>query len=203
LYDERGACEICGANRQQISSLILKKSSIPKKDIAKTIAGEVIVSEKFVETSKKWKLKGASFAPVYYNKQVSKCYQLKASSELGLSHNTVAGIDPFNFSEGSEVTKFTIAGDYKIKFEKEVYKCPKGHTIGLNLLSEAYVLESPPINNYDFFSTKQKIGVKRGVLRPEPLYLCSQAFRRMVEEEKLIGFDFEIARIENSADDKV
>src|ERR1039457_6528056 len=47
LYDERKACKICGAKRKQISSLRLKKSSVPRKDIARTIAGEVVVSEKF------------------------------------------------------------------------------------------------------------------------------------------------------------
>ncbi len=170
LYDETAACEICGANRKQISPLTLKKGSIPKKDIARTIAGEVVVSEKFAEAFKQRGLKGAVLEPVVFGKGASGYYQLIASSELELTGNTVAGVDPFDFSEGSEGVEFTVSGGYPVKFEKEVYKCPKGHTIGLNLLSEAYVLNSQSIGKYDFFASKQKIGVKRGLLRPEPIY---------------------------------
>ena len=43
LYDESAACEICGANRKQLSPLILIKGTIPKTDIARTIGGEVVV----------------------------------------------------------------------------------------------------------------------------------------------------------------
>lgn len=195
LYDETAACEICGANRKQISPLTLKKGSIPKKDIARTIAGEVVVSERFAAVYKQRGLKGILLEPVLFGKVGSNYYQLIATNELDLSPKTIAGVDPFDFSEGSDGREFTVSGHH-VKLEKEIYKCPNGHTIGLNLLSEAYVSSSPSINEYDFFSSKQKIGVKRGLLRPEPLYLCSQAFREMVEEERLSGFEFEIANIE-------
>ena len=198
LYDETAACEICGANRKQITPLTLKKGSIPKKDIARTIAGEVVVSQKFMAAFKQKNLKGASLEPVVFVKGSSDYYQLIASSpELELTDKTIAGGDIFDLgSDGSDAYEFIVSGGHKVEFEKEVYRCPKGHLIGLNLLSEAYVSSSPSINEYDFFSSKQKIGVKRGLLRPEPLYLCSQAFREMVEEERLSGFEFEIANIE-------
>jgi len=196
LYDETVACNICGANRKQNSSLMLMKGSIPKKDIARTIAGEVVVSEKFAEAFKQSNLKGAELEPVVFAKGTSGYFQIKASSELELTGHTVAGGDPFDFLEGSEGVEFAVSGGYPIKFDKEVYKCPKGHTIGLNLLSEAYIINSPLINNSDFFASNQKIGVKRGLLRPEPIYFCSPAFRQMIEEEKLSGFEFEIANIE-------
>lgn len=196
LYDETAACEICGANRKQISPLTLKKGSIPKKDIARTIAGEVVVSERFAEAVKQRRLKGVRLEPVLFGKVASNYYQLIASSsELELTDKTVAGVNLFDFSEVSDGREFTVSGHH-VKLEKEVYKCPKSHTIGLNLLSEAYVASSPSINEYDFFSSKQKVGVKRGLLRPEPIYFCSPAFRQMVEEEKLSGFEFEIANIE-------
>src|SRR6218665_1112599 len=181
LYDETVACEICGANRKQISPLMLKKGSIPKRDIARTIAGEVVVSEKFAEAFKQRGLRGVALEPAVFGKGTSGYYQLVATSEIELSQRTVAGINIFDLSTSSE---------------REIYKCPKGHTIGLNLLSEAYVLNSPSINDSDFLVSKQKIGVKRGLLRPEPIYFCSQAFRKMVEEEKLSGFEFEITNIE-------
>jgi hypothetical protein len=177
VYDETAACEICGANRKQISPLTLKKGTIPKKDIARTIGGEVVVSEKFVNAAGQRNLKGLQLSPI----NVGKYYQLTANTEIELSANTIVGISPFDLSTSSE---------------GEVYKCPKGHTIGLNLLSEVYVLNSPSISESDFLVSKQKIGVKRGLLRPEPICFCSPAFRQMIEDEKLSGFEFEIANIE-------
>lgn len=46
------------------------------------------------------------------------------------------------------------------------------------------------------FANRQKISVKRGLLRSRPIYLCTPAFKKMVEEEKLTGFEFEIAHLE-------
>lgn len=150
-YDETEACEICGASRKQISPLTLKKGSIPKKDIARTIAGEVVVSEKFAEAFKQRGLKGAALEPVVFGKGASGYFQLIASSELELTVNAVAGVDLFDFFEGSEPSEFTVTGGHHVKLEKEVYKCPKGHTIGLNLLSEASVFNSTSIKEKDFF----------------------------------------------------
>lgn len=196
LYDETSACEVCGANRKQISPLSLKKGSIPKKDIARTIAGEVVVSEKFAEALKQRSLKGVVLEPVLFGNAHANYFQIIATSELELTGNSVAGVNLFDFSEKSEFIEFTVSEGFPVKFEKEIYKCPKGHTIGLNLLSEAYVSNSPVIMEADFFVSKQKIGVKRGLLRPEPIYFCSQAFRKMVEEEKLCGFEFEVTNVE-------
>lgn len=67
LYDDTTACEICGVNRKQIGALILKRNSIPRKDIAKTIAGEVVVSKKFASAYKKWEMKGLYLEPVIIN----------------------------------------------------------------------------------------------------------------------------------------
>lgn len=181
LYDETASCEVCGANRKQISPLTLKHGSVPKKDIARTIAGEVVVSEKFAAACKQRGLKGLVLEPIIFDKGTSNFFQLTASSQIELSHNTLAGINPFDLSTSDN---------------GEIYKCPKGHTIGLNLLSEPYVLNSQSIGEYDFFASKQKVGVKRGLLRPEPIYFCSQVFRKMIEEEKLSGFEFEITNIE-------
>lgn len=181
VYDEMVACEICGANRKQIGPLTLKQGSVPKKDIARTIAGEVVVSEKFAAVCKQRGLKGLLLEPVFFGKGASKFFQLIGSSQIELSKDTVVGINPFDLSTSSE---------------EEIYKCPKDDTIGLNLLSEPYVLNSPSIKDYDFFASRQKIGVKRGLLRPEPIYFCSPSFRKMIEEEKLTGFEFEIANIE-------
>lgn len=179
-YDDTDACEICGSNSRQKSPLFLKSGSVPNKDIAQTIAGEIVVSDKFLHAFKNGGLKGAVFNPIFHGNEISNYHQLIAQHEIWLSQNTIGGINPFDLST-------TCRG--------EIYKCPKGHTIGLNLLSEPYVLNNQLINQYDFLSSAQKIGVKRGLLRPEPIYLVSTAFRKMIKDTALSGFEFEVAHI--------
>lgn len=191
-YDETGTCDICGANRRQVSPLTLRKGSVPKKDVAKTIGGEIVVSENFKNSLSQRNMKGIKLKPT----NLEKFYQLTTDMEVLLSPYTVAGVNPWDFSEESEPVEFNLSGGNPIKFEKEIYKCAKGHTIGLNLLSEPFIQYNQSIGDYDFFSSKQKIGVTRGLLRPEPIYFCSNAFRRMIEEDKLSGFEFEIAHIQ-------
>lgn len=195
-YDESDACEICGCNRNQIGPLKLKKGSIPKKDIAESIGGDVVVSKHFMDAVKFRGLKGICLTPVEYGHGVSDYYQLSATENVVLTPNTIAGVDPFDTTTtGNEAAEFVENG-HKIIQEKEVFVCPKGHLIGLNLLSEGYVYDSPLIGEYDFFASQQRIGVRRGVFYPEPLYFCSPAFKRMVEEEHLTGFGFEVAHVE-------
>lgn len=98
LYDEIASCEVCGANRKQISPLTLKHGSVPKKDIARTIAGEVVVSEKFAAACKQRGLKGLVLEPIIFDKGTSNFFQLTALSQIELSHNTLAGINPFDLS---------------------------------------------------------------------------------------------------------
>lgn len=132
------------------------------------------------------------------NGQHPSYFQLNAKKELDLSHNAIAGVTPFDFSEASEESDVTLSDGRLFKLEHEVYKCPRGHTIGLNLLSEPHVIGSSLVGKNDLFVTRQKIGVRRGFLRPEPLYLCSPKFRKMVQESKFRGFDFEIAHVDKS-----
>lgn len=181
FYDEAVACNICGANADQLNNLILKPGTIPIKDISTTISGEVVVSKKFVQTIKENKLIGFNFKPIYTNGKLSDYSQLSASNEIDLSNQIVAGINPFDLSTHCE---------------NEIYKCPNGDTIGLNLLSEAVVINNKAINNTDFMKSKQKIGVRRGLLRPESIYLCSSAFKDVVEKEKLSGMCFERAVVQ-------
>lgn len=184
VYDDKDRCNICGSNRIQTSVLKLKKGAIPKKDISVTIGGEVVVSDKFVKYFNENNLKGVNFRRIDTSQNTLKNYfQLFIDSPLlVLSAQTEVGIDPFDYSEKN--------GD-------EIYKCPNGCSIGLNLLSEAYVTYNKDIPNYDIFNSKQNIGVKRGLLNPQKLIICSKLFREMVIKEKLSGFDFEVVHITN------
>lgn len=180
IYNNDLACNICGANGKQVGQLMLKESSIPHKDISRTIAGEVVVSERFAEIFKNNSFKGVELIPLSFKNERSNYYQLIPSKEVELSQKTIAGSDIFDLSSFSE---------------GEIYKCPKGHTIGLNLLSEPYINSKSINHDLDIFSSKQMVGVRRGLLRPKPLYFCTQNFRQIVLREKLKGFAFEMAHI--------
>ena len=180
VYDETGACAICGANRKIVGELILRKGSIPKKDISKTIAGEIVVSQRFVDICEKYSIRGIAFNRVRYASGSSEYFMLTVTNGFNVSNQTITGITPFNLSENDG---------------EEVYKCPSGHTVGLNIISEL-VFTADGLSNSDCLASRQKIGVKRGVLRPESLLLCSQRFRAMVKNEGLTGLDFEVAHVE-------
>lgn len=183
-YDETTACPICGANAKQVTPLHLYKNKIPKRDIAKSLGGEMIVSDRFVEAVKARGLKGLFFSPVYSGKnKLEHVFQLTAEKEIELSDKTIVGCDPFDLTTESEDRDF--CGDMT-QSPKVVYKCPNGDTIGLNIISEAYVLDSPLIGEYDFIASRQRIGARRGLSRPEPVYFVSPAFREMLIEEKLL-----------------
>lgn len=186
VYDESTACPICGANAKQVTPLHIYRNKIPKMDIAMTLASEVIVSDRFVRAVKERGLKGCAFSPVYSGKTpVETAFQLRAEKEIELSDKTIVGVDPFDFTEEEEADSFTICG-YKLEYPKVVYKCPNGDNIGLNVISEAYVLDNPLIRQYDFLASRQRVGGRMGVFRPHPLYFVSPAFRQMIKEEKLL-----------------
>jgi hypothetical protein len=196
IYDKSFACDICGAHPKQITPLKLRKGSIPKKDIARTYVNEIVVSERFREIFVRRALKGIQFAPICYAKGISSSFlQPIAESKLNVSGRTLTGIDPFDLSDHSEGREFTTSGGYLVRFEPVVYKCPNGDSIGANLLSEVYVKDNSIISDFDYFETEQAIGGKQGSYHPNPILLCSPAFRTMVIEEKLKGFDFEVAHI--------
>lgn len=197
-YDETVACKICGSNAKQRGYLKLKSGSIPKADISCTIAGEYVVSEKFVQLFNEYGFVGGTFLPVLTEKdKPTKYFQLKLDSPvLTLAKQTLAGITPFDFSEYQETAgTYNKGANYYTEPKKEFSICPLGHTLGLNLISLPFVDESSLIGKSDLFITSQNFGVRSGLLRPEPLYICSSRLRNMIIEEKMKGFLFDIVKI--------
>ncbi len=180
-FDETSACKICGSNRKQVGNLHLSEKSIPKLDISRTIGGELVVSSKFASVFESQGLSGAVFLPIQTEKGISTYKQLCILNEVSLSERLVAGVNPIDLSDHCE---------------DEVYKCPLGHTVGLNLLSETWVSNREGLDVHDLWMSKQKIGVNRGLLRPAPIYFCSQAFRKMAADGNLKGIRFEVAHME-------
>ena len=200
-YDNKQSCPICGSGRVQKGLLMLSKiPSLGRVAICKTIGGEVIVSKKFKETVEKYNLQGMMFQPILVNGTIaSDVLQLIAKDKVCISTKTRFGVDCFDSLNRpfSEERKTNICG-HEITMPKEIYVCPNHDLLGLNILSELYVTkESYSTLSADFARTLQYIGVKRGLLRPEPLYVCKRGFYEMVKSEKIPGLDFEIARIED------
>lgn len=178
-YDEAAACPICGAGAPQVTPLSLKLSSIPKTaDIAQTIAGEIVVSRQLIEIFEQNRITGFSYAPLVTQKGMPASdhwFQLHDGPRLvDLSPETVTGVNPFHLDPENK------------------YRCPNGDTIGLNLISEVRIAASSWVGT-DINFTRQFIGHRLGLLRPERLLIVSPKVRALVMAHKLKGFQFEVA----------
>ena len=206
IYDDSTSCPLCGSGAKQLSPLILKRYSIPRADMAMTIADgdEIIVSERFVKIVKEQGLSGMIFLPVYSALKEGhkiKYYQISSRYYMDISPRTVFGINPFDLSEVDPPRTFTRwrkdGTMYKENFPGKIYKCPNGDNMGLNLLSEAYIKSSTILDGLDFFASRQTVGTRQGVIRPRHLLFCSNRMMRLIKENGLKGFQFEKAHVEN------
>jgi len=181
-YDEETACPRCGAGAKQTSPLFLNVGRIPQRyDINQTIAGEIVVSKRILDLFAQHGITGAKFMPVRsrpLSSSESKCwFQLNILSITAeLIPPTWVGVNPFD--------------DDKMN----LYRCSRGDLMGLNLLSEVTISSSSRCNA-DIVCSRQFIGVRRGLLRPERIILISPKVRQLFEEEKVKGAEFEIAHL--------
>jgi hypothetical protein len=181
-YDESKACSRCGAGAKQTTPLFLDVKRIPKgKDIGSTIAGEIVVSRRTAELFVRHGITGAELLPIRSNPSSSAesqdWFQLSvARAHAEIIAPTRVGINPFNDDEKAEC------------------RCSLGDLIGLNLLSEVSI-KSDSRGDADIICSRQFIGVRRGLLRPERVILVSPKVRRLIESEKLKGVKFEIAHL--------
>jgi hypothetical protein len=157
-YDESAACPRCGAGAKQVGSLVLDVKRIPKsKDIAKTIAGEIVVSRRVAELFERHGVTGAALKPVRMNASSSAeskdWFQLSVdATAVEIVKPTRVGIDPFDDDPKGEC------------------RCALGDLLGLNLLSEV-TIQATTRSAADFVSSRQFIGARRGLLRPERVIL--------------------------------
>lgn len=179
IYDESTACSLCGAGAQQVGPLLLPLSRIPRKrDIAQTISGEVIVSGRFRSVVEQQGVRGLAFGPVLDSRRhtiAQDWYQCRLSNhDLEIVPPTQVGVDPFDMDDAGR------------------FRCPRGHVLGLNLISELWV-RCREMPTDDFLATRQFIGTRRGLLRPSRLFLASSAAKELMDRERVLGLRFENA----------
>jgi len=174
-------CNHCNWGRQ-VSDLILDLRPVPQhKDISETIAWvEWVVSSNFVRTFTENTLTGAEFRPIFEFKNPTKhskdWYQLWVTGKAGgLAENTRLGRDPFSPSQIS-------------------WRCPLGHSMVTEFLSEIY-LQRSSWDGSDVAVTEALFGQGRNLLRPTPLIIISQRMYRTLQEAGLKGFSVEVAHL--------
>jgi len=174
-------CNHCNWGRQD-SDLILDLRRVPQhKDISETISWvEWVVSSKFAQTFTENRLSGAEFRPIFEFKnptQKSKeWHQLRVTGNAGeLADSTRLGRDPFSPSEIG-------------------WRCPLGHSVVTEFLSEIYLHR----NNWDgsdIATTTALFGEGRNLLRPTPLIIISQRMYRVLQDAGVKGFACEVAHL--------
>jgi len=180
-YDESAVCPHCGAGRRLVGELTLDLGRVPKgKDVAQSIArDEWIVSERLVSLMREHGMTGAEYEPVKSAKKRREgsptWFRLNITAPpVEVAAPTRFGIDPFD--EDAEGR----------------YRCPLGHTAGLNILSELSVGRDS-WHGADMTVTRQYVGHRQGVLVPSPLIVISPRLRRLLIEHDIKGFKTEVA----------
>ncbi|WP_309892353.1 hypothetical protein [Archangium sp.] len=178
VYDETQACPKCGFGARQVSPLHLDLKRIPKRDIARTLGGEIVVSARLAEQMKAEGLRGYELGPVVsrQGKSTPHWYQLLVPECLvELAPRTRVGAD-FFVPEPDEA------------------RCSEGHVAGFDILSEVYVQRSS-VGEADWLCTRQAVGPRMGAYRPLPLLLISQRLYRFLTAREVMRFDVEVAHL--------
>lgn len=175
LYDESRACPQCGAGALQRTPLSLPPSRIPKNtDFSKTIAGEIVVSANARDVLHAAHFEGVHFDPILSSKSknpLDSAFQLRISSPpISISPSTHIADGPFAAND---------------------LGCARKDLLGLNLISELHITGVPR----GISLTREFIGVRRGLLRPERLLIASLGAKDLLERARLKGLDWEIARV--------
>lgn len=183
VYDETYACPHCGAGACIDGDLYLSLTRLPKtSDIAMSISGEIIVSQRLVDVFTSAGISDAIFKPLHRKKRKDTdfCgwYEWQmSSSEVDIAPQTLVGDKIFG-----------------LKADDEKYVCPLGDTIGLNLLSELSVFAASYCGK-DVGQTRQYIGRRSGVIHPQRQILVSPRVRNIFVSHGLKGADFEVVHL--------
>jgi hypothetical protein len=181
VYDESTACTWCGAETRVVDPLLLDIGRIPRDlDLAKTIAGEIVVSRRIADAFMAEGVTGVSLRPVLDRAspiQPSGWYYFDADAvDAVVAPPTRVGNGPFDDDP------------------RDANRCPLGHLLGLNLLSEVSIDRSTR-GTTDVIASRQFVGVRRGLLRPERLIMISPRVYNLLTSFRANGCRFEVAHL--------
>jgi hypothetical protein len=179
LYDESQACASCGSGARQSSELRLDFKRIPKgRDIAQTLGGELVVSSQLAEAMRRHGITGMELRPVLG----------KQGERSNAWHQLVIP------SCSLEVVAPTQVGNSFFVPEPDAARCPIGHVLGLRVLSEVHVSRTS-LDGNDWACTRQCVGMRQGLFRPQPLMLISQRLYRLLSDMNVRRLDVEVAHL--------
>ncbi|HYO57815.1 hypothetical protein [Archangium sp.] len=179
VYDESTACSYCGAGARQVSPLHLDSRRIPKtRDIAPTLGGELVVSERLAEAMKKHRITGYELRPL-----------------LARSGRLIGGrfqlVIP---SSALEAVPPTLFGTNYLAPEPDASRCPHGHVAGHSLLSVLHISRSS-LDGNDWACTRQRVGLRLGLFRPLPMMVISQRLYRLLGDMEVRGFQAQVVQL--------
>jgi hypothetical protein len=178
VYDETKACPKCSSGARQMGPLHLELKRIPKRDIARTLGGELVVSARLAEEMKAAGIRGHELGPVVSRQgtPTPHWYQLLLPEcSVELAPATRVGADFF-------------------VPQPDNARCPEGHVVGFDVLSELHVQRSS-VGEADWQCTRQAVGQRMGPYRPLPLLLISQRLYQLLTALEVKRFDVEVAHL--------
>lgn len=181
-YDDSTACRLCSAGATQVGPLIMSSSRLPKsRDLAVTMAGEMVVSRRVVDLFERLRLNGADFEPVRHQRRADRpasgqWFQMRVrNASVQIHPKTVVANDPFDMDPDNEG------------------RCPRGHLLGLNLISEVYVTSG--LGDVDVAESVQYFGYRLGLYRPTRFILISPKLRSALAAEGLKRWTADVAYV--------
>lgn len=186
IYDKRNVCPFCGVGEIQVSELILNKKSLPKGvDIARSLSEEIVVNRGISNLIHNEAITGCILKSILFETTEStnnenpspEWFQLQIVDGVKIGLNNKTGIAPFEPDDKGE------------------YRCPKGHVMGLNLLSELSIFRSS-WDGSDIAVTDKYFGLRKGILRPFPKIIISKKFYNLLQQYKIKGYSIEVVKLE-------
>lgn len=191
-YDDSAACPHCGAGRVQVSPLALDlRRSQPDhdidtttlrrgKDVARSIADEIVFSDRMAALLLGIAESGFKLRPIY---KCNRHIAIRGWLQLLVTGTAVEAVSPTAY--GKNPFDLDEAGEYR---------CPLGHVAGLNLLSEL-TIDRRSWQGADIAATRQLTGAREGALVPAPSLVISPALFRLMRKNRVRGVRYEVAHL--------
>jgi hypothetical protein len=178
-YDESTAYPCCGVGARQMSPLHLELRRIPKsRDIALSMGGEYVISQRLARALEQHRITGYQLQPIFSKggRPTEDWFQLIIPSDC------VEMVPPTRFGS-----------DY-LAPEPDSSRCPQGHVAGHQLISPVHISRDS-LNGNDWAFTRQRLGLRMGLIRPYPLMIISQRLYQLLKEMKVRNLHAEIAHL--------